>query len=195
MMKPTAFHFTTHAVERFIQRVMPGLSDHEALLALNESAGRAVRIDQPTRAGDSYWRVEHPAMRFVTKLDTNGHVVVTIVEGHGGGEEEAMADVVEAYRRARAYPDVGASELIRPCDGETRKDCASWAHVEVQRLITERKRLAALAAQSRAAEVNAGALGSMRDLLRDVENHLANVDPHGSVQLLVRINRTLRGQS
>jgi hypothetical protein len=192
-----AFHFTTHAVEQFIRRVQPGAPPVEALAALHAAANEAIQLAERTLTGEALWLVKFPRMRLVTKQADNGTVVITVLAGHDGGDAEAAVDdVVGAYRRLRAHPELGAAEDIRPCDGVTPHDCRTWAHVETQRLLTERRRLEALAAVSTAARdrVRASQVDGLRELLREAEAHLATVDPRGSVPLLAKIDRALRRQ-
>jgi hypothetical protein len=191
-VRPPRFHFTTHAVERFIERVAPGTNPHQALIALKDAARTAIATTFKTRAGDSIWRVEQPAMRLVTKPDINGTVVVTILEGHTGGEEDALDEVMDAYRRLQNHPELGTPELVRPCDVEDRKDVGAWATIETHRLLTERRRLQALASLEGRAEVAAGKREDMRGLLRDAAVMLAEIDARKSAGLLSRIDFELR---
>jgi hypothetical protein len=190
-MRP-AFHFTAHAVERFKQRVAPELSDHQALLALHDAVSLAVRLDERTRTGDAYWRIDRPAMRLVTKPDLNGLVVVTIIDGHTGGEGEALDEVLAAYRRLAAHPEVGTPENLRPCDAEDRKGAGSWAAVETQRLITERRRLEALGGLEMRALAGSAKSESLRGLLREAASMLAEIDARKSAGLLARIDMEFR---
>jgi hypothetical protein len=150
-----SFGFTRHAVDRFIARVRPGLDDREALQALAVAADRAELLPEPTRHGQDVWSVPEPAMRYITKRDLGVHVVVTVVAGATGEAEEAAREVIEAYKRIAAHPQLGTPEPTAPAPVCCAKHVAAWSTNEQQRLAVEKARLRALAALSQPGDIEA----------------------------------------
>jgi hypothetical protein len=134
------FQFTRHAVYRFMERVRPAASLREALTELQHLASLAMPMTRRTRYGQKLWRVDDPHMYLITKPDDDAIVVVTIIDGIDGNEEEAIEEVAEAYRRLRSVPDAGHEEPTSPAPEDAR-DFRSWCHVEEKRLDVEIKRL------------------------------------------------------
>lgn len=190
-MRP-AFHLTAHAVERYIHRVAPCTGLRDALLELTDAAKEATLAQRRTRSGAAIWIVQRPAMRLITKPADNGVVVITVLDGHTGGEEEALEEVLAAYHRLQAHPEVGTPEHVRPCNSDGRKEVGQWLHVETQRLLTERRRLEALAALEAGAVETAGRRSNLRDLLREASSMLAEIDARKAAGLLSRIDVELR---
>lgn len=141
------FGFTRHAVFRFRQRVRPDLDDREALRLLADVADQAVLLPRRTRFGQAIWRVESPAMRWITKPDNGATVVVTILDGASGGEDEAEQEVLDAHKRL-ASEDPELATPTRPtahprcCGGHA----AAWLDLETKRLEVERRRIETIAA-------------------------------------------------
>jgi hypothetical protein len=141
------FGFTRHAVRRFIERVQATTDHRDALRILADVADQAVLLPRRTRFGQAIWRVESPAMRWITKPDGGVTVVVTILDGSTGGEDEAEQEVLDAHKRlASIAPDLvtATRPTARPrcCAGHA----AGWLELETKRLDVERRRIEAIAA-------------------------------------------------
>lgn len=75
---------TEHAVERFIQRIVPWLLPSEALPILERLASTARYDESRTYSGEAAWRIDIPPCWLVTRVaqDEDGRqVVVTILDG------------------------------------------------------------------------------------------------------------------
>lgn len=73
------FHVTDHAVQRYVDRIRPGLTFQKAKAELLAALPRATRIKERTVRGHTLWKVESPNMRLITKRDTKQHIIVTIL--------------------------------------------------------------------------------------------------------------------
>lgn len=142
-----AFAFTRHAVRRFMERVCVTADHRDALRVLADAADQAVLLPRRTRFGQAIWRIESPAMRWITKPDAGTTVVVTVLDAADGSEDEAEQEVLEAHKRlASIAPDLVTSTrpTARPkcCAGHA----ATWLDLEAKRLEVERRRIEAIAA-------------------------------------------------
>jgi hypothetical protein len=141
------FAFTRHAVDRYRARVDPSLDDRAALHALRDASTRAHLCERRTRFGQAIWAVERPALRLITKQDAGVAVVVTVLDGADGGEDDAENEVIEAHKRIAAIaPEIATETKPRPRPGCCAGHDAAWLDVEVKRLDVERRRIAAVAA-------------------------------------------------
>lgn len=141
------FAFTRHAVRRFIERVRATTDDREALRILADSSEQAILLPRRTRFGQAIWCVESPAMRWITKPDAGVTVVVTIIDGAAGGEDEAEQDVIDAHKRLASI----APDLVTATRPTARPKCcaghaAGWLDLEAKRLDVERRRIEAIEA-------------------------------------------------
>ncbi len=94
--------FTSHAVDRFIERHAPEMSCDEALEHLDRAAQQAVRLNAKTLLGQEQWEMTEPRCILVTKHDQRQgiHVCVTVLpspERFGPSEDE-----LELMREAAA---------------------------------------------------------------------------------------------
>jgi hypothetical protein len=124
--------------------VNPNLDDRAALHALRDASTRAHLCERRTRFGQAIWTIDSPPMRFVTKPDAGTTVVVTVLDGADGGEDDAEQEVIEAYKRIASI----APEIATPTRPRPRPDCcagheAAWLDTETKRLDVERRRIEA----------------------------------------------------
>ncbi len=79
-MPMSAFHFTDHAVDRFVSRHVPELTTSEARMVLAHAAQSAVRLREKTALGQEQWRIDEPPATLVTKRDGGMIVCVTVLD-------------------------------------------------------------------------------------------------------------------
>lgn len=107
---------TDHAVDRFRERIKPGLSFVEAKAQLQAACLRAAKTKERTPVGDCIWLVEEPPMRLVThpgeKGDYDrGDVLVTVLPPAYSRLEELPLEVLEE-ELARAEEVIAAKEAL-----------------------------------------------------------------------------------
>src|SRR4051812_12367767 len=73
------FAITSHAVDRYIARIAPGLDYASARAELQQALPHAVRLKDKSTQGHFLWKVESPRMRLVTKRDNHLDIVVTVL--------------------------------------------------------------------------------------------------------------------
>lgn len=94
------FKFTSHAIERYVERVEPGLNYRQAVKKLPELAQRATGKKQKTDSGQQQWLVDEPRCAFITKLVEDKrakqkiHLVVTVL---GPEELDAWNEDYDPY--------------------------------------------------------------------------------------------------
>lgn len=184
------FGFTHHAVSRYMERVRPGADVQMALRDLHASTVRAKPIDRRTRSGQKVWLVDVPPMRLVTKPEGKGLVVVTVLDGHDGGEDEAIEEVAEAYRRLQSVPAAGTEEVTSPGPRTAdKKPVGHWIELEKMRLATERERLKVVNRSIVADEEMRKRVLYRNALLCEAAKALEKIDQIGNAELLAEIRR------
>ena len=71
--------FTNHAVERFIERHVPGTTPEVARRALGRACRRATLLRPKTPAGGMVWSVTEPSLKLVAQRDPHGVLVCVTV--------------------------------------------------------------------------------------------------------------------
>lgn len=106
----TRFVVTDHAVSRFVERIAPCTRFDEAKALLSTAVLGATPLRDRTNEGQYLWRVEDPAMFFVTKRDDGQDVIVTILSPAQVSRDEQD----DADGRAEADEMIAAYLRIRP---------------------------------------------------------------------------------
>jgi hypothetical protein len=87
----SAFYITEHAIDRFRERVAPGLSPTHAKRECILLARGAKRTDEKSSHGDEVWVAQDGApVRFVVKTDEQGMRVCATVLGPEDRESEPL---------------------------------------------------------------------------------------------------------
>lgn len=98
------FSLTEHAVDRFVQRIVPGMTMRTARTELEVAVQSATPLREKTYGGQFVWRVESPAMFLVTKRDKGTNVVVTVLSPvmfDDLYDDGPTDEIVAAYERIR----------------------------------------------------------------------------------------------
>lgn len=89
----TRITFSTHAIERYIERHAPWLEAAEARERLQWAARlRSTKLKQKTGAGDSQWQLRDPDVVLVVRPDGGNSHVVTILPHTSLQAEDALLD-------------------------------------------------------------------------------------------------------
>ncbi len=97
------FLLTSHAIQRYVDRIAPGLDYAAAEAALLAAIEHAVRTKDKSAQGHFLWKVESPPMRLVTKRDGNHDVVVTVLLPHEQEFPEELEHLQELLREREEY--------------------------------------------------------------------------------------------
>jgi hypothetical protein len=133
------FKFTSHAIERYIERVEPGLNYRKAVKKLPELAERATAKKQKTGSGQQQWIVDEPRCAFITKIvdDRRSQRKINLVVTVLGEAEMAVweAENQDPYAfEKELYEEYQATLAERKAKAEESKK-------QLQRDIAEAKRI------------------------------------------------------
>lgn len=96
---------STHAIERFVERIVPigqAISVDDARAVIAEAFTRAGRLSMKTRSGEQQWKCDDPRMVLVVKNDPGLTEIVTVI----GPNEAPYLFPVEANPEESPAPPI-----------------------------------------------------------------------------------------